>query len=207
MSFQHWQEISSYLHEIEQEKNILEKNTMTSEGIDNTRKRVSFFLEQLKTSLEQKLDKNHAALILFAIVATVDEEMQGLDYLHLKVRWNPLQKDFFAAYTAGEVFFKTIDEILDDPTIPSMVYEVFYYMLKRGFQGKYRDSKTQLVKYLDLLAHKISVTQSHLKSQIKELVTPYLKKEKKAKWQYYGSAVVLFILVYFAIYTYSNFYQ
>jgi type IV/VI secretion system ImpK/VasF family protein len=142
--------------------------------------------------------------VLFAIIAAVDEEMQAFDYNQLKVRWNPLQKDFYSAYTAGEVFFKTIDETLDDPKIPSMVYEVFYFMLKRGFKGKYRDSRTQLTKYLELLEKKIPIIPSNVKAAAPETSTAYQRAVKRKKWHYYALAVALVVVVYFPLYIFSN---
>jgi type IV/VI secretion system ImpK/VasF family protein len=203
MSYQLWQDISFYLNEINQEKATFGKGNITPELIESTKSRISLLLDQLKTSLELKLGKEHSSLVLFAIVAAVDEEMQGFNYNHLKVRWTPLQKDFYSAYTAGEVFFKTIDEILDSPTIPSMVYEVFYFMLKSGFRGKYRDSKTQLSKYSDLLRQKIQVASPSTKQSAAEEVSLYTSKKRK-KWHYYGLAISLLAGCYLGLFVFSN---
>ncbi|MBS0615335.1 MAG: DotU family type IV/VI secretion system protein [Verrucomicrobia bacterium] len=202
MNFQHWQDISFYLNEIDQERTLFGKASITPESMENCRKKIANTLEQIKVGLEQKLGKDYASLVLFALVAGVDEQMQAYDYNHLKVRWAPLQKDFYSAYTAGEVFFKTIDDILDNPAIPSLVYEVFYYVLKRGFQGKYRDSKTQLHKYIELLKDKIPVSTSHAKPVVHEQIEP-AKTGFKA-WHYYGFATLLFGVLYMALYVFSN---
>ena len=203
MSYQLWQDISFYLNEIHQEKVAFGKGLITPELIETAKNKISAFLDQLKTSLELKLGKEHSSLILFAIVAAVDEEMQGFNYNHLKVRWTPLQKDFYSAYTAGEVFFKTIDEILDNPTMPSLVYEAFYFMLKSGFKGKYRDSKTQLAKYADLLREKIHIVQHNPKQTPPEVLNPY-RKSKMGKWQYYGLALSVLTVTYLGLYVFSN---
>ncbi|MCE5319466.1 MAG: DotU family type IV/VI secretion system protein, partial [Parachlamydia sp.] len=157
MNYQYWQEISFYLDELDKERANFEQNPDSPEVIDATRKTMVGLLENMRAGLEKQLDKHHTSLIMFAIVAAVDEKMQSYHYNASKVRWVPLQKDFYAAYTAGEVFFKSIDEILDDPNTPNIVYQVYYAMLKRGFQGKYVDSKTQINKYLEMLKDKIPV--------------------------------------------------
>ncbi len=202
MNFRYWQDISFYLSEIDEEKNVFWKSQISPESLDATRKKISHILEQLKGDLDQKINKEYVSLILFAIVAGVDEQMQSFDYNHLKIRWVPLQKDFYSAYTAGEVFFKTIDDILDNPSIPILVHEVFYYILKRGFQGKYRDSKTQLQKYLDLLKQKIPNPVSSAKPVLAEEIAP--PKQKFKPWHYYGLAFSLSVTLYFALYFFSN---
>lgn len=201
MNYQHWQEISFYLDELDKEKAVYEKN-LTPESMDVVRKAMVALLANLKSSLEKQLDKHHASLILFAIVAAVDEKMQSYDFNVSKVRWAPLQKDFYAAYTAGEVFFKSIDEILEDPNTPNIVYQVYYAMLKRGFQGKYQDSKTQIAKYLDMLKDKIPVSVIATKAE-----TPIFMPQKKRrlkKWHCYSLSACLFMILFGVLFVVSN---
>lgn len=186
MNYQHWQEISFYLNELDRERIGFEKNAINEESIEPVRKKMMTLVEHLKTSLELRIDKHHTSLIIFAIVASVDERMQSYDYSESKVRWTPLQKDFYSAFNAGEIFFKSLDEILDDTNIPNIVYQVFYSMLKRGFQGKYRESKTQIAKYLDMLEDKIPT--NHVENGKKEKENPSTFKQKEGflkKWHYY----------------------
>lgn len=186
MNYLYWLEISSFLNDIDRERQLFEKNIITLESMEATRKKMTSFVENIKSSLEQRLDRHHASLIVFAIVAGIDEKMQSYDYNTSKVRWAPLQKDFYAAYTAGEIFYKSLDEILEDPNIPNIVYQVYYTMLKRGFQGKYRDSKTQIAKYLDILKDKIPVPATIAKNTEAEVPEYKSKKSRLKKWHYYG---------------------
>jgi type IV/VI secretion system ImpK/VasF family protein len=204
MSYPLWQEISFYLSEIDKEKSLFEKQGFNPEAVEGMRKKISDFFDELKGSLEQKLDKNHASLILFALVASIDEDMQRVDYSHPKVRWNPLQKDFQGSYTGGEVFFNTIDHILDNPKVPSIVYEVFYFMLKRGFQGKYRESKTQLLKYIDLLKQKIPVNTPVDRDVHAGPARVQSTRGKTTKGRYYTAAAILFFLTGILLYVFSN---
>ena len=118
---------------------------------------INHHIDQLRLSLEQSLDKLYASQILFAVVAFFDEEIQR----HLSEKgqgnWVPLQKDLYGAYNAGNLYYETIDKVIDDPLVPEIVYKVFYFILKKGFLGKYRDSKTHINKYLEILKSKISV--------------------------------------------------
>lgn len=191
MNYLYWQEISSFLNDLDREKQVFEKSAMTSESMENTRAKMMNLFEVLKSSLEQRMDKYHASLILFPMVAAIDEKMQSYDFNNTKVKWAPLQKDFYAAYTAGEIFFKTLDEILDEPNTPNIIYQVFYAMLKRGFQGKYKDSKTQINKYLDMLKDKIPVETAQDKKISKPIPQQQVKKPKLKRWHWYSLSVGL----------------
>lgn len=197
MNYLYWQEISFFLNELDKEKVAFEKGSMNPEEMENSRTKMMNTLENLKYGLEQRMDKYQASLILFPIVAATDEKMRVFDYnTSNKVIWSPLQKDFFSSYNAGEIFFKSLDDILDDPNVPNIVFQVYFAMLKRGFQGKYKDSKTQIAKYLDMLKDKIPVF-----AQSKKKITAPLPKETQKKtwikkWHCYGLSFVLFFLTF-----------
>ena len=190
MNYQYWLEISFFLRDVDQEKVAFEKSSMNPEAMENARNNMTQLVESLRSSLEKRLDKHHASLIIFSLVAAIDEKMQGYDYNTSKVKWTPLQRDFYAAYNAGEIFYKSLDEILDDPDIPDIVYQVYYAMLKSGFQGKYKDSKTQISKYMDMLRDKIPVSNPVEKKV--EVATPAAgpKKTKLKKWHCYGLSLM-----------------
>lgn len=199
MNCQYWPEISFCLNEIEDEKFLLSKSIVNLDTMTNARENINRQLEQLKVSLEQSLDKNFASLALFAIVAYVDEEMHQEILNTKQANWNPLQKDFYGSYNAGELFYETIDKIIDDPQVPAIVLMVFYFILKKGFQGKYRDSKAHINKYIEILKDKIPVA---LPEQ-SEKTNPYanLNKNKKIKWWHYyvgalGFSTVLLAILY-----------
>jgi type IV/VI secretion system ImpK/VasF family protein len=202
MNYQYWQEISFYLDELDKERLAFEKNPDSPEMMDATRKTMVNLLGNLRVGLEKQLDKHHASLILFAIVAAVDEKMRSYDFSSFKVRWAPLQKDFYAAYTAGEVFFKSVDEILDDPNTPNIVYQVYFAMLKRGFQGKYQDSKTQINKYLEMLKDKIPVQALASKAETTNSLPQ--KKRRLKKWHCYSLSAGAFLLLFATLFIISN---
>ena len=164
---------------------------MNADSLESTRTRMVNLVEVMKSSLEQRMDKYHASLIIFPVVAAIDEKMQGYDYTSGKTKWAPLQKDFYAAYNAGEIFFKSLDEILDDPNIPNIVYQVYYAMLKRGFQGKYKDSKTQIAKYMDMLKDKIPVINQTEKKVAAAVNAAKPKKSWLKKWHCYSLSILL----------------
>lgn len=196
MNYQYWQEISFFLNELDKERVIFEKGAMNLDEMDNSRKKMMSKLESLKSSLEQRMDKYQASLVLFPIVAATDEKMQAYDYNSTKIKWSTLQKDFFASNTAGEIFFKSLDEILDDPNIPNIVFQVYYAMLKRGFQGKYKDSKTQIAKYLDMLKDKVPVAVQSKKKVPNTLSSDNQKKTWLKKWHCYSFSLVMSLMIF-----------
>ena len=155
MSCQFWPEISICLNEVEKEKDALTKKAINLDMITIARENINRYIEQLRLSLEQSLEKQHSSQILFALVAFVDEDIQR--YLIEKGlgNWVPLQKDLYGAYNAGTLYYESIDKIIEDPSIPEIVHRVFYFILKKGFMGKYRDSKTHIKKYLEILKNRI----------------------------------------------------
>lgn len=203
MNYQFWPEISLYLDEIRKEKEVLRRDDLNIDMMGEVRENINHYLEQLKLSFEQSLDKQYASLALFAIVAYVDEDIQRQLVETRKGSWNPLQKDFYGAHNAGEVFFETIDKIIDNPEVPPIVLEVYYFMLNKGFLGKYRDSKTHIAKYLDLLKDKIPVITPVQEgaSGSKEMET---KKYRIKKWHYYACAGALSICVLCLLYFTSS---
>lgn len=197
MSYQYWPEISFYLKEIEREKLFLTIKPNT-EQVEATRKNIKDLLDVLKTNLEQTLQKQNTSLILFAIVALIDEEMQRCLFENGRLTWPPLQKDFYGAYNAGEIFYKTIDDIIDEPKTPTIVYEVYYFILKRGFKGKHRDSKTQIAKHLDLLRDKIPLVTTSIKDQ-SDVQRSGARKARVKKTHYYLIAASLVVGVFFLL--------
>ena len=196
MSYQYWPEISFYLKEIERERLFLAIKPST-EQVELTRKNIKDLLDVLKTNLEQTLQKQNTSLILFAIVALVDEEMQRCLFENGRLTWPPLQKDFYGAYNAGEIFYKTIDDIIDEPNTPTIVYEVYYFILKSGFKGKHRDSKTQIAKHLDLLRDKIPlITTSKDQNDVQRRG---VKKPRVKKTHYYLIAASLVVGVFYML--------
>jgi len=187
MSCQFWPEISICLNEVEKEKLSLTKKAINLDVLTGARENINRQIDQLRVSLEQSLEKPHASQILFAIVAYFDEEIQR--YLSEKGQgnWVPLQKDLYGAYNAGNLYYETIDKIIEDPNVPEIVFRVFYFILKKGFLGKYRDSKTHIKKYMEILKEKISVTTpTHLQKELKP--SPFQTRQKVKPWHYYTSA-------------------
>jgi type IV/VI secretion system ImpK/VasF family protein len=199
MSCQFWPEISTCLSDVEKEKLLLTKKAINLDAITSARENMNRYIEQLRLSLEQVLDKLYASHILFALIAYFDEEIQHCLSEKGQGNWVPLQKDFYGAYNAGNLFYETIDKVIEDVQAPEIVFRVFYFILKKGFLGKYRDSKTHINKYLDILREKITIeTPAQQTKDAKPY--PLHMKNKLKRWHYYAGAgaasLALFVVLY-----------
>lgn len=203
MSFQNWPEISTCLNDVEKEKIALTKKIINLDSITAARNRINEIVDQLRISLEQSLDKQYAAQVVFAIVAYLDEQIQSYLLEKGQANWVPLQKDFYGAYNAGNLFYDTIDKLVEDPLVPESVFEIFYFILKKGFLGKYKDSKTHINKYLDILKDKITIAPAQ--ELPKDHAMHALNSKKKIKpWHYYTAAGVVSVMLLSFLYLTSS---
>lgn len=197
MNSQFWPEISICLSEVEKEKHALTKKAINLDAISAVRDNINRLVDQLRISFEQALDKQHASQALFAVVAYFDEQIQSHLLEKGQGNWVPLQKDFYGAYNAGNLFYDTVDKLVEDHTVPEVVYEVYYFILKKGFLGKYKDSKTHINKYMEILKEKISVEVPH--QPVMDANLPFYQPKVKMKPRHYylaaGFASVLILTV------------
>lgn len=194
-----WPEISTCLSDVEREKLSLTKKAINLDVITSARENMNRYIDQLRLSLEQTLDKLYASHIVFSLVAYFDEEIQRYLLEKGQGNWVPLQKDFYGAYNAGNLFYETIDKIIEDSQTPEIVFRVFYFILKKGFLGKYRDSKTHINKYLDILRGKITIENpAHEQKEIKSGALPIKRKIKP--WHYYAGACAASLAVFTVLY-------
>jgi type VI protein secretion system component VasF len=201
MSFKYWPEISFYLKQIEHAQAEFRKKSVTVQGIESLREAIVHQINQLKYSLLTTLEEHPISLMLFAIAAVLDEEIQAIISETETMRWPPLSKDFYGDYTAGELFYRSIDEILDNQKMDPIVFEVFFYAIKRGFKGQYRDSKIQISKYLDLLQERIPKSEQ-VKPQVIQTIKRPLGRVKPK--QYYQIALASLGILYAGLYWVSR---
>ena len=150
MKHPHWSEIYIYFKEFQQQKEQLESKKMTPETLATIRNSLATSMNHLKNNLKQTLDEQSVYLMTFALTALLDEEVQRV--LHKtpgNAEWLPLQKQLFDLTNAGEAFFDNLDEILESPQFPSIVFEIYYLALKTGFRGKYEHSPNRIAKYIE----------------------------------------------------------
>jgi type IV/VI secretion system ImpK/VasF family protein len=203
MNNEYWSEISYYLSEIDQQRSTCCSKKISTETIFSLRNQIISSLEQLKDNLEQLLDESHVHFILFALVALVDEEMQCQLPPSESIQWTPIQRDFYDTTNAGELFYKTLDEILDNSNIPTIVYEVFYFVLKRGFRGKHAKSASRINRYLTFLSEKIPVEKGSFNEEA-PLAAQKHNEKKTHRGLLYGATFASLLAIYGLLYFFSH---
>lgn len=151
-------------------------------------------LDFLKIALAGMHSERDTYMILFPIVAQIDEIIQNNILRTINAGWPLLQKELFQIENAGEVFYEILEDILNKPQTPTAVYEVYYFCLRYGFRGRYESNPAKIVDYIKLLREKLEVhgknnipLETESIGQVKKIVRPY--------WYYLGAAGV-FLLVY-----------
>lgn len=203
MNSQFWPEIFICLNEVEKEKLSLGKKSINLDSITESRNKINEIVDQLRLSLEQSLEKEYALQIMFAVVAYLDEQIQSYLLEKGQANWVPLQKDFYGAYNAGTLFYDTIDKLVEEPSVPEIVFSVFYFILRKGFLGKYRDSKVHINKYMDILKDKINIIAP--KENVNGIRNVTIMNKKRIQpWHYYAAAGTLSIVVMGILYLTSS---
>jgi type IV/VI secretion system ImpK/VasF family protein len=147
-------------------------------------------LDFLRVKLAETLAERDCYLVLFPIVAYFDEYVQTRYLDENQLSWPPLQKELFQIDDAGELFYETVDDLLRKPQTIPFIYEVYYFFLNQGFQGKYVDNPVKISEYMKKLRGKIPVVDlSRVQSASEE--TGQIRLVGSAIWYYLASAAVL----------------
>jgi type IV/VI secretion system ImpK/VasF family protein len=121
----------------------------------NVRSELRTKLDFLKAALEEQYSERDTYLVLFPIVAQIDELIQTNFLEAMQTSWPLLQKELFQIDNAGEVFYEILDDILLKPQTPLFVFEVYYFCLDYGFRGRYESNPVKLTEYIKKLQTKL----------------------------------------------------
>jgi len=148
-------------------------------------------LDILRVKLAEQLTERDCYLVVFPIVAYFDEHIKTCYLAEKQLSWPPLQKELFQIDEAGELFYETVDDILRKPQTIPFIYEVYYFCLNKGFQGKYVDNPVKISEYMKKLREKIPVVDLSSVQTVSE-ATGQVKLVGSALWYYLASAAVGF---------------
>ncbi len=205
MKHPHWSEIYFYFNEFNQQKKQIENKKVSPEVLATIRNSLTTSMKHLRNNLKQSLDEQSVYLISFALTALMDEEVQRLlQRTPGNAEWIPLQKEIFNLTNAGEVFFESLDEILEASHYPTIVYEVYYFTLKKGFRGKYQHSPNRIAKYIEFLGARVEEPTITKRDKSTQKIVP-LPKIKFKVWHYYVAAASLVACTYLAFALNTNF--
>jgi type IV/VI secretion system ImpK/VasF family protein len=160
-------------------------------------------LDLLRVKLAEQLTERDCYLVVFPIVAYFDEHIKTYYLAEQQLSWPPLQKELFQIDEAGELFYETVDDLLRKPQTIPFIYEVYYFCLSQGFQGKYADNPVKISEYMKKLREKIPVVDlSSVQTSAEE--TGQVKLVGSALWYYLASAAVL-VLFYLVLLGFSRY--
>jgi type VI secretion system protein ImpK len=113
-------------------------------------------LDALRDNLNQELTENETYLVMFPLVLLCDEMVMTRLAKEQQTSWSLLQSELFQINYGGDVFYDFVDERLDKPDTPPMVFEVLYFCLAAGFVGKFGESSGKVQRCRSLLAEQIA---------------------------------------------------
>jgi len=155
-------------------------------------------LDFLKVALLDMHNERDTYIMLFPIVAQIDEIIQNNILSSVDVSWPLLQKELFQIENAGEVFYEILEDILNKPQTPTAIYEVYYFCLRYGFRGRHENNPAKIVDYISRLREKLEVhgekdipLETESTGQVKKITRPY--------W-YYLIAAGVFILAFLMLF-------
>lgn len=147
-------------------------------------------LDLLRVKLAEQLTERDCYLVIFPIVSYFDEYIQTHYLDENRMSWPPLQKELFQIDDAGQLFYDTVDDILRKPQTLPFIYEVYYFCMGKGFQGRYVDNAIKINEYMKKLGKKISVRDLE-SAQTNGGGADRIKRVGSPVWYYIASAVVL----------------
>lgn len=151
-------------------------------------------LNFLRVRLNEYLTERETYLALFPVVIYFDETVQSKIFQGQHVMWPPLQKELFQIDNGGELFYDTLDDILRKPETVPFVYEVFYFCLSDGFQGKYAENFLKIEEYQNKLKAKIPLPK--IEAQEKREEVPDLMRAHRIPWWSYVFTAACLGLIY-----------
>ena len=173
------------------------KRGLQADDIVKLRAEIRTKLNLLKVRLTQTLTEREVYLVLFPLVIYFDEMMQGSILQAKPIDWPPLQKELYQINNGGEMFYSMLEDILRKPETLPFIYEVFYFCLNDGFEGKYGGDVVKINEYKDKLKGKIPMPTIETQEEFEEI--PKLMQYVKFPIWYYLGVVVFVIAVYVAL--------
>jgi type IV/VI secretion system ImpK/VasF family protein len=148
----------------------------------------------LKSELTTRLNEREVYLTLFALVVHLDEIVRTSFPEADRGTWPLLQQELFDTDRGGELFYQSLDELLETQKLRPVVYQVYYFCLSLGFRGKYAhepEKRSQLVRKLrDTLVASLHAGQKTLERPAVALPARLPRIHSRA-WPWAGAAVVL----------------
>jgi type IV/VI secretion system ImpK/VasF family protein len=148
----------------------------------------------LRAELGQMVTERECYLALFPIVLCLDEIIQTR-YASVEMSWSLLQREFFQVDKGGELFYDTLEELLNGAQRSLLVLEVFYFCLSIGFKGKYNGDEEKIASYMRKLRSQFEAEGFAAADETDPTVTGMIKPTGRC-WWYYAVSAGLIVLLY-----------
>jgi len=122
-------------------------------------------LDALRDNLNRELTENETYLVMFPLVLLCDEMVMTRLSKQQQTSWPLLQSELFQINYGGDVFYDFVDERLEKPETPAIVFEVLYFCLAAGFVGKFGESGGKVQRYRTLLSEQLASSAAPLKER------------------------------------------
>ena len=154
-------------------------------------------LDFLKATLSEQYSERDTYLILFPVVAQMDEVVLGQFLGRVHSGWPSLQKELFQIDNAGEVFFEILDDILLKPQTSLFIFEVYYFCLNYGFRGRHQDNPVKIKTYMKKLSAKLA--QEEIDFTVEDDASNGIVEHHGSKWMGYlisaGAMAAVFVVL------------
>lgn len=147
-----------------------------------------------REGLEKSMSERDAYLVLFPVVVHLDELVQTLLQDNQRGVWPLLQRDLFDTDRGGELFYATLDEILEGTALP-IVVEVYAFCLRLGFRGKLLGDEEGAAAVIQRVSARLADDIEPSRMTEPEEV-PRLQRARSALWYYLGAAIIIALLWY-----------
>ncbi len=156
-----------------------------TETVVHIRSELRTQLDFLKATLAEQYSERDSYLVLFAVVAQIDEVIQTRFLRTMQTSWPLLQKELFQLDNAGEVFYEILDDILLKPQTSLFIKEVYYFCLRYGFRGRYQDNPVKLSEYLKKLEAQLEQVEiEETAEEVEEEASAFKNLGSSPYWSY-----------------------
>lgn len=147
-------------------------------------------LDRLKIVFGEEHSESDVYMILFALVAHIDEIVQNNILKSLDISWPLLQKELFQIENAGDVYYEILDSILQKPQTNPFIYEVYYFCLRYGFRGRHDNNPASVQEYIKKLRDRIQA-RSDREFEEDDEAAGHIRKIMAPHWYYViGAGIV-----------------
>jgi hypothetical protein len=140
------------------EATIVVTHSVTVKG--SLRSEILAKLDELRGELAKVLSEREVYFVLFPLTIHYDELVLRRLPPKEQTAWPLLQSERFQINDGGDKFYSFAEERLANPDTPPLVFEVLYFCLSDGFNGRYANDPARITSYKSTLAARIPMPKT-----------------------------------------------